>query len=45
LAKLGAEPGCEVIIGDVAFDWEPTTEAGVRHEFGRRGGDLRLDGR
>jgi GTP-binding protein len=24
LAKLGAEPGSEVTIGDVTFDWEPT---------------------
>lgn len=24
LAKLGAEPGAEVTIGDVTFDWEPT---------------------
>jgi GTP-binding protein len=45
LAKLGAEPGSEVVIGDVAFDWEPTTQAGVPHELGPRGGDLRLDGR
>jgi len=24
LAKLGAQPGAEVTIGDVTFDWEPT---------------------
>ncbi|MDT3445383.1 MULTISPECIES: GTPase ObgE [unclassified Pseudofrankia] len=24
LARLGAEPGAEVTIGDVTFDWEPT---------------------
>jgi GTP-binding protein len=45
LTGLGAEPGCEVVIGDVAFDWEPTTAAGVPHEFGPRGGDTRLEGR
>jgi GTP-binding protein len=45
LTALGAEPGCEVVIGDVAFDWEPTTVAGVPHELGPRGGDLRLEGR
>jgi GTP-binding protein len=45
LAQMGAEPGCEVVIGDVAFDWEPTVAAGVPHELGPRGGDLRLDGR
>ncbi|MFL6239222.1 MAG: GTPase ObgE [Actinomycetes bacterium] len=45
LTDLGAEAGCEVVIGDVAFDWEPTTAAGVRHELGPRGGDVRLDGR
>jgi len=45
LTELGAEPGCEVVIGDVAFDWEPTTAAGVPHELGPRGGDIRLEGR
>ena len=45
MANLGAEPGCEVVIGDVVFDWEPTMAAGVPHELGRRGSDLRLDGR
>ncbi len=40
LAKLGAEPGAEVSIGDVTFDWEPTlTEAAA----GPRGTDSRLD--
>ena len=29
----------------VAFDWVPTAAAGVPHEFGPRGGDLRLEGR
>jgi GTP-binding protein len=44
LADLGAEPGAEVVIGDVAFDWVPSTVAGEAHTFGRRGTDLRLDG-
>jgi GTP-binding protein len=39
LAKLGAERGAEVSIGDVTFDWEPTfTEAAV----GPRGTDSRV---
>ena len=25
LAKAGAKPGCPVTIGDVTFDWEPST--------------------
>jgi GTP-binding protein len=45
LAELGAEPGAEVVIGDVAFDWVPSTAAGVPHAFGPRGGDVRLEGR
>ncbi|MDX6285887.1 MAG: GTPase [Frankiales bacterium] len=45
LADLGAEPGVEVIIGDVSFDWVPSTAAGEAHAFGRRGADLRLEDR
>jgi GTP-binding protein len=45
LAEMGAEAGAEVIIGDVAFDWEPSTAAGEVHVLGRRGTDLRLEGR
>lgn len=45
LAERGAEPGDEVVIGDVAFDWEPTTAAGEAFPPGRRGTDRRLDGR
>jgi len=43
LAKLGATPGCPVTIGDVTFDWEPTTLAGVEIVRTGRGTDLRLD--
>jgi GTP-binding protein len=41
LADAGATPGCEVTIGDVSFDWEPTE----MEEFasGMRGLDPRLE--
>jgi GTPase len=41
LAEQGAEPGCEVQIGDVVFDWQPT----LMEEFasGMRGVDARLE--
>jgi GTP-binding protein len=46
LLELGAEPGAEVAIGAdddaVVFDWVPALPAGVPHQLGRRGGDLRL---
>ena len=45
LAKAGAEAGAEVIIGDVAFDWEPGMLSGSEHRIGPRGTDSRLDGR
>ena len=45
LSKAGAEEGAEVIIGDVAFDWEPGMLAGSEHRIGPRGTDARLDGR
>ncbi|HEY3925077.1 MAG TPA: GTPase ObgE [Acidothermaceae bacterium] len=45
LARAGAEAGAEVIIGDVAFDWEPGMLAGSEHRIGPRGTDARLDGR
>ncbi len=41
LARLGAEPGAEVSIGDVTFDWEPTLAD--RATTGPRGTDSRLD--
>jgi len=43
LAKLGALPGAPVQIGDISFDWEPTTVAGVKLEPIERGFDPRLD--
>jgi GTP-binding protein len=36
-------PGCPVTIGDVTFDWEPNTPAGVAAMMGRRGTDARVD--
>jgi GTP-binding protein len=41
LAGAGATPGCEVTIGDVTFDWEPTE----MEEFasGMRGQDARFE--
>ena len=43
LVKLGAEPGCWVTIGEVAFEWEPQTQAGVDVVPTGRGTDARLD--
>ena len=43
LAAHGARPGAPVTIGDVTFDWEPTTLAGVDVVPTGRGTDLRLD--
>ncbi len=44
LAKLGAVPGTMVIIGDVAFDWEPSTPAGIAAvTMTRRGTDPRME--
>ena len=49
LLEAGAEAGDEVVIGEgeqaVVFDWEPTLKAGAELLHGRRGTDLRLDGR
>ncbi len=54
LFKLGAKEGDTVIIGGagdglgedaVVFDWEPTVSAGAEFLPGRRGTDLRLEGR
>jgi GTP-binding protein len=49
LVKAGAQEGAEVVIGPgdeaVVFDWEPTLQAGAEHLHGRRGTDLRLEGR
>ena len=43
LIKLGAQPGASVTIGDVSFDWEPQTTAGVEITRTGRGTDIRLD--
>ncbi len=43
LLRLGARPGCAVTIGDVTFDWEPQTPAGVDVTPSSRGSDARLD--
>jgi GTP-binding protein len=44
LAKQGAVPGASVTIGDVTFDWEPSTPAGVAAVvMAHRGTDPRLD--
>lgn len=43
LARLGAQAGTEVSIGEVSFDWEPTLQAGAGElALGPRGTDLRL---
>ena len=43
LAKLGAKPGAPVQIGNISFDWEPTTLAGVNLDPIERGSDPRID--
>jgi GTPase len=43
LLRLGAMPGCEVTIGEVTFDWEPQTPAGVDLTPSGRGTDARLE--
>jgi len=45
LEKAGAQAGAEVVVGDVAFDYEPGMLAGAEHRIGPRGTDSRLDGR
>jgi GTP-binding protein len=49
LVKLGAEVGDDVVIGDddnaVVFEFDPSVEAGAETLLGRRGQDLRLEGR
>ena len=42
LARRGARPGCPVTIGDMTFDWEPSTP-GVATYFAARGTDVRLE--
>ena len=43
LLRLGARPGCAVTIGDMTFDWEPQTPAGVDVTLSGRGTDVRLE--
>ena len=43
LLRLGAKPGCAVTIGDVTFDWEPQTLAGLDQPMSGRGTDVRLE--
>ena len=43
LLRLGATPGCAVTIGDMTFDWEPQTPAGVDVVPTGRGTDARLE--
>ncbi len=43
LVKRGAVPGAQVTIGDLVFDWEPTTPAGIAMTMTGRGTDLRLE--
>ncbi|MBB2992393.1 GTP-binding protein [Mycolicibacterium iranicum] len=43
LLKQGARPGCAVTIGDMTFDWEPQTPAGVDVHMSGRGTDIRLE--
>jgi GTP-binding protein len=43
LLRLGAKPGCAVTIGDMTFDWEPATPAGVDMTLSGRGTDSRLE--
>jgi GTP-binding protein len=44
LAEAGAVPGCPVTIGDVTFDWQPSTPAGVARVMSGRGTDARVEG-
>lgn len=43
LLKRGAKPGCAVTIGDMTFDWEPQTPAGLDIVPTGRGTDARLE--
>ena len=43
LLRRGARPGCAVTIGDVTFDWEPQTPAGIDITPTGRGTDARLE--
>ncbi|MCV7384999.1 GTPase ObgE [Mycolicibacter longobardus] len=43
LLRLGAKPGCAVTIGEMTFDWEPATAAGVDTPLSGRGTDIRVE--
>jgi len=43
LFKRGAKPGCAVTIGEMTFDWEPQTPAGVDVTLSGRGTDIRVE--
>ncbi|OBJ68828.1 GTPase ObgE [Mycobacterium sp. 1274756.6] len=43
LVRLGARPGATVTIGEMTFDWEPSTPAGVDVPLSGRGTDPRMD--
>lgn len=43
LLKRGAKPGCAVTIGEMTFDWEPATPAGVDMPLSGRGTDVRVE--
>ncbi len=43
MVRIGARAGAPVTIGNVSFDWEPTTLAGVDMTRSGRGTDMRLD--
>ncbi|MDO4929072.1 MAG: GTPase ObgE [Corynebacterium sp.] len=43
LYKAGAVEGCEVTIGAITFEWEPTTGAGAASPMSRRGSDVRME--
>ncbi|WP_018024458.1 GTPase ObgE [Corynebacterium ulceribovis] len=44
LFEMGAVPGCLVSIGDITFEWEPLTAAGVDVVPTGRGTDERVEG-
>ncbi|MEB3067652.1 GTPase ObgE [[Mycobacterium] vasticus] len=43
LLRQGATPGCAVTIGEMTFDWEPATAAGVDVPLSGRGTDVRVE--
>jgi GTP-binding protein len=43
LLRHGALAGCAVTIGDMTFDWEPQTPAGVDVTLSGRGTDIRVE--